>query len=247
MLDVTDGFKKSTLDAEIEARIERHCYAHTISPQTAVKHFPVLARRQLLKRFLAHVDLFKMTLDVPGDIAEFGVYRGLGLFTWANLLEAYCIGDRTKVVWGFDNWRGFTARSRHDTAAVGAFDSGQFRQEVLDAIAIFDADRFIPQKPRIKLVDGQIEQTVPQFLIDHPGIRFSLLHLDCDLYLPTKAVLEMLWDRVVSGGIVIFDEYGIPEWPGETMAVDEWLANKPGLQLETLRWTNTPGAFLCKP
>ncbi len=236
MLDTTDGFKKSSMDAEIEARIERHCYAHTINPQTAVKHFPVLARRQLLKRFLAHVDLFKMTLDVPGDIAEFGVYRGLGLFTWANLLEAYCIGDRTKVVWGFEDWEGF-----------GEFRPARFRQEVLDAIAIFDADRFIPQKPRIKLVDGAIERTVPQFIVDNPGVRFSLLHLDCDLYLPTKAVLETLWDRVVSGGVVIFDEYGVPDWPGETMAVDEWLTGKPGLQLETLRWTNTPGAFLCKP
>jgi len=27
---------------------------------------------------------------------------------------------------------------------------------------------------------------------DHPGIRFSLVHLDCDLYTPTRAVLEAL-------------------------------------------------------
>ena len=75
----------------------------------------MLARRQALKRFLAHVELFKMTLDVPGDVAEFGVFRGFGLFTWANLLESYCIGDRTKVVYGFDNWQGFTGFSEQDS------------------------------------------------------------------------------------------------------------------------------------
>src|SRR5215470_11593014 len=115
-IDTTDGFKKSASDADIEARIARHCEKYGIDPLTAVKNFAVLARRQALKRFLAHVELFKMTLDVPGDIAEFGVFRGLGLFTWANLLESYCIGDRTKVVYGFDNWAGFTAFSEEDGA-----------------------------------------------------------------------------------------------------------------------------------
>ena len=81
-----DGFKKAVSDSDIEARIAEHCAKHGIDPLTAVKNFAVLARRQALKRFLAHVELFKMTLDVPGDIAEFGVFRGLGLFTWANLL-----------------------------------------------------------------------------------------------------------------------------------------------------------------
>ena len=116
-IDTTDGFKKAHADSDIEAKIARHCEKHGIDPLTAVKNFAVLARRQALKRFLAHVELFKMTLDVPGDIAEFGVFRGLGLFTWANLLEAYCIGDRTKVVIGFDNWQGFTGFSEQDLRA----------------------------------------------------------------------------------------------------------------------------------
>ena len=236
MFDGSDGFKKAEHDVEIERRIAQHCEKYGIDALTANKHFPVLGRRQALKRYQAHADLFKATLDLPGDIAEFGVYRGLGLFTWANLLETYCIGDRTKTVWGFEDWEGF-----------GDFRPGIFRQEVLDAIAIFDADRFVPWKPRIKLIDGHIEDTVPQFVLDNQGVRFSLIHLDCDLHAPTKVVLDELWDRVVRGGIVIFDEYGIPDWPGETAAVDEWLAKKPGLRLQTLQWTNTPGAFLCKP
>jgi hypothetical protein len=253
-LDTSDGFKKSTGDAEIEARIARHCEKFGIDPLTAVKNFAVLARRQALKRFLAHVELFKMTLDVPGDIAEFGVFRGLGLFTWANLLESYCIGDRTKVVWGFDNWRGFTGFSEQDSGqlshagrTVGGFNPAAFHDEVLDAIAIFDSDRFIPFKPRIKLINGNIEETVERFMHDNPGVRFSLVHLDCDLYAPTRAVLQSLWSRIPRGGVVIFDEYAITDWPGETAAVDEFLADKPDVRLRTFSWTNVPGAYLVKP
>jgi hypothetical protein len=253
-LDTSDGFKKSTSDTEVEARIARHCEKHDIDPLTAVKNFAVLARRQALKRFLAHVELFKMTLDVPGDIAEFGVFRGLGLFTWANLLESYCIGDRTKIVYGFENWQGFSKLSEQDAApvtaagkTVGGFDPSRFRVEVRDAIEIFDSDRFIPFKPRIKLIDGNIEETVSRFVHDSPGARFSLVHLDCDLYEPTRAVLRALWDKVTRGGVVIFDEYAIADWPGETAAVDEFLADKAQVRLQTFSWTNVPGAFLIKP
>ncbi|MGD9886062.1 MAG: TylF/MycF/NovP-related O-methyltransferase [Reyranella sp.] len=78
-------------------------------------------------------------------------------------------------------------------------------------------------------------------------MRFSLIHLDCDLYRPTRAVLEALWDRVARGGLVIFDEYAIADWPGETAAVDEFLAGKPEVRLRTFDWTNVPGAYLVKP
>jgi hypothetical protein len=214
----------------------------------------VLARRQNLKRFLAHSQLFQQTLGVPGDIAELGVYRGLGLMTWANLLEAFCIGDRTKMVFGFDNWAGFTGFSPEDGAekkeagkTIGGFDPVDFKSELLSAIDIYDKDRFIPWKPRIKLIDGDIARTVPAFLDENPGVRFSLVHFDCDLYEPTHAALDAIWPKLARGGILIFDEYGIHDWPGETAAVDQFLADKPGLRLQTFDWTNAPAAWLVKP
>lgn len=251
MANTFDGFKKTGPDAEIEGRLAQHCERYGISAIDAAKHFPVLVRRQLLKRFLAHTELFKETLDVPGDIAEFGVFRGFGLMTWANLLEAYAIGNRTKTVYGFDNWQGFTGFSEQDGVVnpnagkqVGGFSPSAHKQELLDAIAIYDSDRFIPWKPRVKLIDGQIEESVATFVRDNPGVRFSLAHFDCDLYEPTRAALEALWPVMSRGGIMLFDEYGIPDWPGETRAVDEFLADKPQLQLRTLAWNNAPAAYL---
>ncbi len=252
--DKKTGFKTSGTDAEVEKALREHCAKFNIEPYDAAVLFPVLLRRQNLKRFLAHSELFLKTLGVPGDIAELGVYRGLGLMTWANLLEAYCIGDRTKTVFGFDNWTGFSGFSPKDGPqkensgkTIGGFDPSLFKHELENAISIYDRDRFVPWKPRIKLIDGDIETSVPKFVKKNTGVRFSLIHFDCDLYLPTRAALEALWPLVVSGGIIIFDEYGIHDWPGETAAVDEFLADKPGLRLHTFDWTNTPAAWLIKP
>ncbi len=249
-----DGFKKTGPDAELEERIAAHCERFGISPLEAIQLFPVLARRQWLKRFLAHSQLFLQTLEVPGDIAELGVFRGLGLMTWANLLEAHCVGDRTKTVYGFDNWRGFTQIDAADGAhfdqtqkEVGGFSPEAFYDELQSAIGIFDSDRFVPWKARVKLIEGNLETTAPAFVADNPGVRFSLVHFDCDLYQPTRAALEAFWPKLSRGGILLFDEYAIKEWPGETLAVDEFLADKPGLQVKTLPWTNVPAGYLVKP
>jgi dTDP-rhamnose C3-O-methyltransferase len=252
--DVRSGFRLHGPDAQIERRIAEHCDSFGINAADAVKLFPVLARRQNLKRFLAHAQLFRETLNVPGDIAELGVYRGLGLMTWANLLEAFAIGDRTKMVFGFDNWAGFTGFAAEDGAekkeagkSIGGFNPADFKRELLSAIDIYDNDRFVPWKPRIKLIDGDIAQTVPSFLDENPGVRFSLVHFDCDLYEPTRAALHAIWPKLARGGILIFDEYGIHDWPGETAAVDQFLADKPDLRLQTFDWTNAPAAWLVKP
>lgn len=249
-----DGFKKSVEDYSVEEKLATHCEEYGIGPLDAVKLFPVLARRVWLKRFLAHSDLFRQTLDVPGDIAELGVFRGLGLMTWANLLEIYCIGNRTKIVYGFDNWTGFTDISKHDGnmipesgKIVGGFDPGCYKKELVNAIKVFDADRFIPQKARIKLVDGDIVVSVPRFVAENPGVRFSLVHFDCDLYCPTISALQAIWPVVSRGGILLFDEYGIADWPGETKAVDEFFSDKPGVVVKTLPWNNVPAGYVVKP
>lgn len=248
-----DGFKKTGTDEDVETRLQSHCVKYNIDPLDAIKLFPVLARRQWLKRFLAHHELFVKTLDVPGDIAELGVFRGLGLLTWANFLETYCIGDRTKVVYGFDNWTGFKGLSEKDGITVnelqkfeGGFSPEKYKQELQEVIDIFNSDRFIPWKSRITLIDGDIEKTVPQFAQSNPGVRFSLIHFDCDLYQPTKAALEALWPRVSRGGVVIFDEYSIADWPGETAAVDEFFGDKPQFKIKTLPWTNAPAGYIVK-
>ncbi|MBF0144053.1 MAG: class I SAM-dependent methyltransferase [Magnetococcales bacterium] len=193
-----------------------------------------------------------MTVDLPGDIVELGVYRGATLMGWANFLEIRNMGDRQKQVFGFDNFSGFPALDPKDGPAsagvekvVGGFDPGSFEEVLRDAIGIYDQDRFIPYKPRVVLIKGNIEESVPRFIEERPGLRISLLHFDCDLYRPTLVALEHFWERVVTGGVVLFDEYGLRPWEGESRAVDEFFAGK-GVRIRRLDWAPNPGGYVIK-
>ena len=181
-----DGFRKLGMDNEIERELERHCEQFNINALDAVKMFPVLARRQWIKRFLAHHEMFMKTLEIPGDIAELGVFRGQGLMTWANFLESYCISDRTKVVYGFDNWKGFVSIAKEDGETVnelqkyvGGFSPESYYEELRNAIKIFDKDRFIPWKERVKLIDGNIQDTIPKFVESNPAFLWFILIVIC--------------------------------------------------------------------
>jgi len=247
-----DGRVNFMADNEIEALLEAHFDKFNISKLEICKNFQIYSRRIFLKKFLAHYEFFRMTIDLPGDIVELGVYRGSSLMSWANFLEIRNMGDRQKQVFGFDNFAGFTSFDEKDgkiddkqQKTLSGFDGGAFEDILKDALSIYDQDRFIPYKPRVKLVKGNIEETIPHFIKENPGLRISLIHFDCDLYKPTKIALETLWPLVVSGGVVLFDEYGIRPWEGESNAVDEYFRDK-NIVIRRLDWAPNPGGYIIK-
>lgn len=246
-----DGRTNFKSDDSIESMLAEHFKKYNLTGVEIANNFQIYTRRIHLKKFLAHYELFRQIIDLPGDIVELGVYRGASLMTWANLLEIRNMGDRQKQVFGFDNFTGFTEISPEDGKedpkvgkTLSGFDSDPFEDMLKDAISIYDKDRFIPYKARVVLVKGNIEKTVPQFIEDNPGMRISLLHFDCDIYKPTKVALEYFWPLVVPGGVVLFDEYGIRPWQGESNAVDEYLQGKA--KIKRFDWAPNPGGYVIK-
>lgn len=107
---------------------------------------------------------------------------------------------------------------------MGAFSAAGVKDEIYKLAEIHNQDCMIPQRGRCVLIDGDVQETLPKFVAENPGLRISLLHFDFDLYKPTKVALELLYPLVVRGGVVAFDEYGLQQWPGESQAVDEYFA-----------------------
>ena len=75
----------------------------------------------------------------------------------------------------------------------------------------------------VELHVGMIEETLPRVLKDRPSASFSLVHCDADLYSPTTLILEQMHPRLSQGGAFIVDEWNIDYFPGETVAVREFL------------------------
>lgn len=212
-------------------------------------NFPLYTRRITITRFLAHYELYKQIAGVPGSIVELGVFRGSSLFAFAHFLEIFNHGDRSRKAIGFDSFEGLSALSAKDgledrahAKQAGGWSGSDYEQELMEMIDLFGAESFVPQAPRIELVKGNILETVPAYVQQNPGLRIALLHCDCDLYEPTLAGLKHLVPLMVSGGLVVFDEYAITAWAGESAAVEEYFGK--GKRIEKFPWTSSPGGFI---
>ena len=197
--------------------------------QHVLELWPAYVRRMHMTRFLAHYELFKHIIDMPGCVVELGVYRGPSFFTWAKLMETFCPGDRKRLVFGFDSFEGLQNFDERDGKldpaggkSIGSYSAGSVKEEIQELVQVCNKDNFISGNERCKLIDGNVEETIPIFLRENPGLRISLLHLDMDIYKPTKFALEQLFPLVVKGGLVVFDEYGLMPWEGESNAAEEY-------------------------
>jgi len=223
--------------------------------EEVVQAFPAYIRRIHITRFLAYYELFKKIQTVPGWIVECGIYRGFSLFALAKFLEIFCMGDKTRKVLGFDNFCGFTDLHEEDgpedrsvTRNKGGTNPNDFRNDFFKLLELNNQDAFASWAKRINVVEGDVQETVPKYCADNPGLRISFLHLDIDIYEPVCTCLEHLYPRVVAGGIVVLDEFAHKDWPGESTALENYFKGNrlspPNLQ--TFGWHGTPTTYFIK-
>ena len=74
----------------------------------------------------------------------------------------------------------------------------------------------------MRFIKGKVEDTLTDTMVLHSlPERISVLRLDTDFYSSTKIELDVLFPRLVPGGVLIVDDYCT--WGGARKAVDEWL------------------------
>ena len=218
-------------------------------------HWPVYTKRVLLTRFLAHFELFKMTLQLPGSIVELGVSRGVSFFSFHKFLEIFLPTDTSKKIYGFDSFEGLSGLSEQDGISdvdsinnkkEGGWSAKEVEGEIFELCDLFNSDNIIARE-RSRLIKGCVQETLEPFLKNTPGLRINLLHFDFDLYEPTIYALEKLWDLVVPGGVIVFDQYGLPPWGGEANAFDKFRTDrKLDVKLQKFDWCLTPTAYCIK-
>ena len=195
-----------------------------------LENFPCYVPRQSIARFLCMSEIFKLVLNVQGDVMECGVNWGGGLMTFAQLSAIWEPVNLQRRVVGFDTFSGFESVSMEDQHGVvytAERRAGGYKADSLDdlrnTVSLFDSNRFIGHIQKVELVVGDVAQTVPKYLEREPQTVVSLLHLDLDLYEPTRVCIEHFVSRMPKGAVIVFDELNNRTWPGETLAVMETL------------------------
>lgn len=191
--------------------------------------WPAYIQRINTTRFLALYELFKQVIDMPGCIVECGVGRGASFFTFTKFMEIFCPNDRQRRVYGFEHFKGLRnfvpqdgVQKPENGYADGGWSPEAAKAEVMELCRLANLDSIIPGSVRCEIIDGPLEETIPAFLESHPGLRISLLHIDVDLYTPTYTALKHLYPLVLNGGAVVFDEYGMIPWQGETWGAEDY-------------------------
>jgi hypothetical protein len=191
-------------------------------------NFPKYVRRQTVARFLTQYEIFKRIVDIKGSIVECGVHHGGGVMTWAKLSSTIEPYNYHRKIIGFDTFEGFPSVNAVDQNRPEV-KKGLFREdydtfaELNDCIKEYDANRFLNDIPKIELVKGDANETIPRYIGENKHLLISLLYLDFDIYQPTVTALKTLRPRMPKGAIIAFDEVNNPHWPGETTALLESL------------------------
>ena len=193
--------------------------------------FPVFNTRQSVQRFLETYEFYKLIEKIPGSILEMGVGKGSFLMAMAHICSIHEGHHYTRKIYGFDTFQGFKSLSAEDKSSkANHMKTGGLNFDVFNdlkkIISFYDKNRQIGNIQKISLIKGDVMKTLPKFLIKNKHLVISMLHLDLDIFKPTKLALEMLYERVPKGGIIIFDELNHEDYPGETIAVNEVLGIK---------------------
>ncbi len=191
-----------------------------------LQNFAKYVPTQDLRKFICRYELFNRILSVHGSIVECGVLYGGGLMTWAQLSEMFEPLNHLRNVIGFDTFAGFVSMSKKDQtglaiqAKTGGLNSNAY-EDLCKSIELYNQNRFLCHIDKVKLVKGDIAETLPAYLETNPHLVVSLLWLDLDIFEPTAIALRHLIQRIPKGGIIAFDELNHEMWPGETIAVME--------------------------
>lgn len=164
--------------------------------------------------------------SLVGDFVECGVWKGGNIILLKKLIEEF---NLKKNIYGFDTFEGMVEPSFYDVnynnkSAKKMFDEHKKKDIGFAMCSLDDVKRNIKKNTKpdnIFLIKGKVENTLKNK--KKLPKKISILRLDTDFYESTKIELDILFPRLVKGGVLIVDDYGF--WKGAKKAVDEYFCD----------------------
>lgn len=166
--------------------------------------------------------IFKFFLPkIPGDIIEFGSYRGGSAMFMARLAKRFKPGA---MVYALDTFAGMPESDESvDTHRLGCFGNVDLRE--------IEATRTLLGLDNLTFVEGMFQDTAPALVA---GKRFALAHIDCDNHGPVAFSYETVRSNMSPGGYLVFDDATEASCIGATSAVEELVIRRDGLFSEQI-------------
>lgn len=156
----------------------------------------------------------RQVATIPGDFVELGVFRGHTTLFVADYLEFADLDRTWRLYDTFDgipddqldaNWA-----ANNQKAYRGAFTF----EEVRDRFAAF---------PNIRVVKGRVPEVLTG---DDLPEKIAFLHMDLNNSTAEIAALDLLYDRLSPGGVIVFDDYCWEASRAQHDAEKAWFAER---------------------
>lgn len=177
-------------------------------------------RRNQTIKYLRQALLYECAVQavrLPGDFAECGCFRGQSAFMLATMIWD---AGSAATLHAFDSFEGLSPFQPEDSAGL---ERSADREEQMRRHFAWPAERFEqsmrPFGGRVRAHPGWIPARFPEVA----GETFALVHIDVDLYQPTRDSLEFFYPRMVEGGWLVIDDYNSRPYPGANKAVDDFV------------------------
>jgi hypothetical protein len=186
--------------------------------------------------------------DITGDFVECGIGAGSQIAMFGLALERFQVH---RTVWAFDSYEGIPLASEEDEQQPGI---GDFNHDTGDKQALLvssgitvhslenvqsNLSRWGIDFSNWKFVKGWFQHTLPEVSQDIENI--AILRLDGDLYESTKVCLEFLFNKLVSGGVLIVDDYALS---GARKAVHKYINDFSMFSKQYQIENSTPMVFI---
>lgn len=160
----------------------------------------------------------RQALALDGDFVECGIFKGEMTWLVTGCLDFQNLNRRFYL---YDTFEGFSPdySSEEDFPSGSGFYNFATEQYQLPELFSQVKQRFA-DFTNVEVIQG----VVPDVLDDRRPERIASFHIDLNSPAAERGALEKLFDSIVPGGLIIFDDYGWRHFAKQKKAADEFLA-----------------------
>lgn len=156
--------------------------------------------------------------ELNGDFVECGVWKGHSAYIISTLLFNNGFTEEFHIFDSFEG--GLSNKTEQDKNLKSKLTEKGIKKE---------SEHFSSTEEQVQSCLNSFDFVnlykgwIPDRFNEVENRLFSFVHIDVDLYEPTRDSLNFFYPKLIENGVIICDDYGLTQFPGSKKAVDEFL------------------------